>query len=263
MMFVWETLYGSFTAFIFVLCRVTGIFTFNPIFARNNTPSNIKAFMSIVLAVIMTASMGGQTAVPEFTGVIGFAFIVVKELFIGIVFGFFTNLILTVLLYAGEIMDTEVGLGMAKAYDPATGVTIPVFGNYYYYMFVLCFFVSGCHLSYIKLFKLSYETIPLGYTFTDNTINLALIIVMYMGTIMELALKFAMPLLAAELIVEFCMGIIMKAVPTIQIFVLNIQLKLIVGFVVIIAAAGPFSEFIDKLFGYLWTNLDAAVTHFV
>ena len=55
-------------------------------------------------------------------------------------FGFFTNLIITVLLYAGEVIDTEIGLGMAKAYDPATGVTMPVFGNYYYYLFILYFF---------------------------------------------------------------------------------------------------------------------------
>ncbi len=261
-MFVWDTLYTNFTGFILVLCRTTGIFTFNPIFSRNNTPNNIKAFMSIVLAVVMSASMG-STAAPEFNGVIGFAFIIIRELFIGIVFGFFTNLILTVLLYAGEIMDTEVGLGMAKAYDPGTGVTMPVFGNYYYYMFVLYFFITESHLAYIRLFKLSYDMVPIGYGFTDNTLDLALIIVMYFGTVLELALKFAMPLLAVELIVEVCMGIIMKAVPTIQIFVLNIQLKLIIGFITIIAAAKPMSEFIDKLFGFLWENLNTAVTHFV
>lgn len=261
-MFVWDTLYTNFTGFILVLCRTTGIFTFNPIFSRNNTPNNIKAFMSIVLAVVMSASMG-STPAPEFTGVIGFAFVIIRELFIGIVFGFFTNLILTVLLYAGEIMDTEVGLGMAKAYDPGTGVTMPVFGNYYYYLFVLYFFITESHLAYIRLFKLSYDMIPIGYGFTDNTLDLVLIVVMYFGTVLELALKFAMPLLAVELIVEVCMGIIMKAVPTIQIFVLNVQLKLIIGFITIIAAAQPMSEFIDKMFGYLWENLNTAVTHFV
>ena len=156
----------------------------------------------------------------------------VKELLIGAVLGFFTNLIITVILYAGELMDTEIGLGMAKAYDPATGVTMPVFGNYYYYLFILYFFLTNGHLTYLKLFSLSYQTIPIGYEFTDNTLNLAYIIVMYMGTVMELALKFAMPILAVELIVEMCMGIIMKAVPTIQIFVLNVHLKLIIGFIV-------------------------------
>ena len=261
-MFAWDTMLNSFTLFLFVLCRTTGIFTFNPIFARNNVPNNVKAFMSVVFAVVMTASLGDM-AVPEFDGVFGFVLIILKELLIGLVFGFFTNLIITVLLYGGEIMDTEVGLGMAKAYDPATGVTMPVFGNYYYYLFILYFFLTNGHLTYLKLFSLSFETIPIGYAMTGNTMNLMYIIVMYMGTVMELALKFAMPILAVELIVEFCMGVIMKAVPTIQIFVLNVHVKLIMGFVVLLAAARPMSEFVEKLFGILWENLYTAAGNFV
>ena len=261
-MFAWDTIYGSFTLFLFVLCRTTGIFTFNPIFARNNVPNNVKAFMSIVFAVVMTASLGDM-AVPEFDGVLGFVLIILKELLIGLVFGFFTNLIITVLLYAGEVIDTEIGLGMAKAYDPATGVTMPVFGNYYYYLFILYFFLTNGHLTYLKLFSLSFDTIPIGYAMTDNTLNIAYVIVMYMGTVMVLAIKFAMPILAVELIVEFCMGVIMKAVPTIQIFVLNVHLKLIMGFVVLLAAARPLSEAVEKLFGILWENLFTAAEHFV
>ena len=262
-MFVWDTLYNNFVGFLFVMCRTTGIFTFNPIFSRNNVPNNVKAFMSIVFAVIMTASLGTDYAVPEFNGVIGFAMIVIKELLIGFVYGFFTNLIITVLLYAGEIMDTEIGLGMAKAYDPATGVTMPVFGNYYYYLFILYFSLINGHQTYLRLFTLSYQTIPIGYEFTDNTLNLIYIIVVYMGTVMELALKFAMPILAVELIIEMCMGIIMKAVPTIQIFVLNVHLKLIMGFITLLAAARPMSEFVEKLFGILWENLNAVAENFV
>ena len=160
-------------------------------------------------------------------------------------------------------MDTEIGLGMAKAYDPATGVTMPVFGNYYYYLFILYFFLTNGHLTYLRLFSLSYETIPIGYEFTDNSLHLAYVVVLYMGTVMELALKFAMPVLAVELIVEMCMGIIMKAVPTIQIFVLNVQLKLIIGFITLFAAARPMSEFVEGLFGILWENLYAAAHSFV
>ena len=262
-MFVWDTLYGDFVGFLLVLCRISGIFTFNPIFGRNNVPNSIKAFMSVALSVVMLYSLGAGAAVPEFSGALGFALVVIKELFVGAVLGLFTNLILTVLLYAGEIIDTEIGLGMAKAYDPATGVTMPVFGNFYYYIFILYFFLTNSHLSYIRLFAVSYETIPIGYAFTDNTIDLLYIIVMYMGNVMTLAIKFAMPILATEMITEVCMGIIMKAIPTIQIFVLNVHLKLIIGFIVIIAGARPMSEFIDKLFGILFENLYATVTNFV
>ncbi len=81
-MLVWETLYTNFSAFLFVLCRTTGIFTFNPIFSRNNVPTNMKAFMSIVFAVVMTASMVVTAALPEFILVIGFSFIIVRDLLI-------------------------------------------------------------------------------------------------------------------------------------------------------------------------------------
>ena len=136
-----NTVLGNFTGFLFVLCRITGIFTFNPIFSRNNVPNRAKAAMSIALSVVVLVMQGGEAALPQFSGVIGFFLIVIKELFIGFVSGFFTNMIMTVIVYAGEIIDTQVGLGMAKAMDPSTGVTMPLFANLYYYLFILYFFI--------------------------------------------------------------------------------------------------------------------------
>lgn len=254
---------GDFTGFLFVLCRITGIFTFNPIFSRNNVPNRVKAAMSIALSVVMLMSLGGKVVVPEFNGVVGFFLIVIKELFIGFVFGFFTNLIMTVIIYAGEIIDTQTGLGMAKTMDPSTGITMPIFANLYYYLFILYFFLTDGHLSYIKLFAMSYETIPLGYDFTAQTVDLTYVIVNYFGTVMTLAVKFALPIIAAELITEICVGLMMKAIPTIQVYVVNIQLKVVVGFIVLLAAARPMAEFIENLLGILWENLYAASGSFV
>lgn len=250
-----NTVLGNFTGFLFVLCRITGIFTFNPIFSRNNVPNRAKAAMSIALSVVVLVMQGGEAALPQFSGVIGFFLIVIKELFIGFVFGFFTNMIMTVIVYAGEIIDTQVGLGMAKAMDPSTGVTMPLFANLYYYLFILYFFLTEGHLSYIKLFALSYETIPIGYDFTVATLDLTYVIVNYFGTVLTLAVKFAIPIIAAELITEICVGLMMKAIPTIQVYVVNIQLKVIVGFMVLLAAARPMSEFIEGLLGILFENL--------
>ena len=71
--------------------------------------------------------------------------------------------------------------------------------------------------------------------------------------ILVLMMQLAMPVIAAELIVEFCMGILMKTVPQVQIIVVNIQLKVIVGFVVLFAITSPMGEFIadytDKMLG--------------
>lgn len=261
-MIFWDTVSTNFVGFLFVLCRVSGIFTFNPIFSRSNVPTMVKNGMCVVLAVIMTMSPAVDASVPEVNNIIGFGMIALKELFIGMVFGFFTNLVMTVLIYAGEIIDMQTGMGMAKTMDPTTGINMPVFANIYYYLFILYFFLTNGHLSYIQLFTISYETIPVGYEFTLNTINLTHTIVMYFGTVMTLAVKFALPIMVTEMITEVCVGLLMKAVPTIQVMVVNIQLKIIVGLLILSAAARPMSEFIDKLLGILWENLYTAASNF-
>lgn len=239
-----------------VFSRVTGIFTFNPIFGRGNVPMRGRVLLSVALSVCMLAAMGGATSYRP-TGVISFFFVMLFEAAIGLMFGFFVNLILTVLIFAGELVDNQIGLGMARAMDPSTGIQMPVFANAYYYLFVLYFFITGGHLEYIKLFSVSYEIIPIGFEFGINTVGLIYNITLFLGSVMSLGLRLAMPVVAAELITEFCVGVIMKAVPTIQVFVISIQLKIILGLFVLIAVAAPISDFLNMLLGNMWQNLDA------
>ena len=174
---LWNLILNNFIGFLLVLCRVTGIFTFNPIFSRSNVPNSVKAGMSVVLAVVMLPLVGTVTQVPDIPNALSFGLIILKELLVGFVFGLFTNLMLTVLIYAGEIIDMQTGLGMAKTMDPTTGINMPIFANIYYYIFILYFFLTNGHLSYIKLFSVSYETIPMGFAITDATVDLARVIV--------------------------------------------------------------------------------------
>ena len=85
---------------------------------------------------------------------------------------------------------------------------------------------------------------------------------MYFETVHTLRLKLAMPVVAASLITEFCLGVLMKAVPSIHVFVLNIQIKLLVGFVVLTASCGAISEFIENIMDIMFTNLNGIVGQF-
>lgn len=248
---VWEMIINNFLGFILILCRVSGIFTFNPIFSRNNFPMRLKAGTTLVMAVFFASTMGSISYNPSGTFMV--VFDMFKELGLGLVLGFMVNLVLTVTIYAGEIIDTQSGLGMAKAMDPGTGVTMPLFANVYYYMFILYFFVTGGHLSYVKLFHISYETLPIG--FSGFTADVAWAMVNYFGTVMTLAVKFAAPILAVEMITEVCLGVLMKAVPSIHVFAVNIQLKVLIALLILLIIAQPMSDFIEKLMGIMWQNL--------
>ena len=245
---------GNFIGVLLVFSRVTGVFTFNPILARQNVPMTTRTAMSIALAVVMLSGMGGVTGYMPLT-LVSFVFVIVKEALLGLLFGFLVNMMLSGLILAGEVVDNQIGLTMAKTMDPSTGIQMPVFANLFTYLFILYFFITGGHLEYIRLFSLSYDIIPIGFDLNVNTLYLTNNLVMYFGTIMTLGMKLAMPVIATELIVEICVGVIMKAVPTIQVFVINIQMKIVVGLFILFTLATPISDFLDNLLGILWDDL--------
>lgn len=254
---IWLAIQTNFVEYLLVLARVSGIFTFNPILSRNGVPSIIKVGGSMLMALVMVAAGGFDYVMPS--GVFPFVFDIAKELLVGAVLGFFVNIMLQVFGLAGEISDMQLGLSMAKSYDPTFG-SAGLITQYYSYWFMLYFFAVGGHLSYIKLFAISFESIPLGYT--SFNINIAYILVMYFETVLTLGLKLAMPVVASSLITEFCLGVLMKAVPSIHVFVLNIQIKLLVGFVVLTASCGAISEFIENIMDIMFTNLNGIVGQF-
>lgn len=255
---LWDLVVNNFLAFIFVTARISGIFTFNPIFSRQNVTNRVKIGAALAFSVVTLMYMGG-TVHYTVNGVVDLVFTLMQELLIGLVLGFMMNLVMTVIIYAGDVMDTQIGFGMAKAMDPGTGIQMPLFANLYYYMFILYFFIVGGHLKYIELFIMSYDTLPIGFSFTSDTLNLAYFIANYMGTVMVLAVKFAMPIIAAELITEFIIGVMMKAVPSIQIFVLNIQLKIVIGMLVLLSIAKPMSDFLEYLMDIMFQNLNNVI----
>lgn len=255
---VWDLIVNNFVAYLMVTARISGIFTFNPIFSRQNVPTRIKVGLTLVLSVVTMAYMNNELTYTV-SGIPAFVMTLGKELLIGLILGFLVNLILTVIIYAGELMDTQIGFGMAKAMDPMTGVQMPLFANLFYYLFILYFFIVGGHLKYIELFITSYDILPLDYSFTPQTLNLVYFIASYLGTVITLAVKFAMPIIASELITEFVIGVMMKAVPTIQIFVVNIQLKIVIGMLVLFAVAQPMSDFLEYLMNIMFQNLYNAI----
>jgi flagellar biosynthetic protein FliR len=82
--------------------------------------------------------------------------------------------------------------------------------------------------------------------------------------ILILSLKLAMPLMAVEIILESGIGVLMKAIPQIQVFSVNVQLKIIVGLLLILMLVPTFSTFIDKvltlMFDQVRNNLSSLIT---
>ena len=118
---IWSIIQNNFVIVIMVLARVSGIFTFNPIFSRNGVPNMVKAGLSLMMAVVIATAGNYEYTLP--TGVLPFAMDIAKELLVGFTLGFFVNLMLQIFTYAGEVSDFQIGFSMSKSYDPTFGTT--------------------------------------------------------------------------------------------------------------------------------------------
>lgn len=236
-------LFDNFETNLLVFSRVLGIFAFNPILSRKNIPQMVRIICCIFIAMIVIMVRQPE---PVDTGeVVGVYLIaLLKEGFVGVVIGFVTDMFFYSVQMSGEIMDMQAGLGMAKVFDPGTNLSMSIMGSFVSFMMYLYFFVTNAHMTYIELFVKSFDIIPLG--FEGISPGLGITIVKYFSVVLTLVLKLAMPLIVSQTILQFCVGVLMKSVPQIQIMVVNIQIKVGFSFLILFLVAKPLSEFLDN-----------------
>lgn len=236
-------LFRSFETNLLVFARILGIFAFNPVLSRRNVPTIVKIGTSIVITYIVILVVQPE---PVDTGTQAgvYLMMLLRESAIGLIIGFITDLFFYSVQVAGEVMDMQSGLGMAKVFDPETNVQMSIMGSFISFMMYLFFFATNCHLSYIQVFVMSYDILPIGGGGFNP--DLGYNIAAYFSVLLAMVIKLAMPIIAAGFILEFCMGVLMKSVPQIQIMVVNIQMKVAFGFLMLFLTAIPLADFIDN-----------------
>lgn len=109
-------------------------------------------------------------------------------------------------------------------------------------LMVLTFFAENGHYTMLRIFLSSQQVVPYGQVMLGQQAASGVTEVFL--SCMMLAVKLSLPILAAELLGELGMGILMKAIPQINAFVINIELKVIIGLVLFFLFLTPISEFL-------------------
>lgn len=247
---------GDLGTYIMVFCRVAGIIGFNPLLARNNMPTNVR--MALVLGITIVIGKTVPTYNPFEITEYAFVMAIVAELFIGFICGMIFQVFYYMLFAVGDIIDMGFGLSMAKAFDPATNIQISMSGNIFQLLFVMYIFATNSHLILIKMIAYSYEIINIGGA-TIGPQPLWVVIEL-LATVFTLAMQLAAPFMATSFILEMSMGILMKVIPQINVFVINFQFKVTLGITLLFLFAEPVSAFVmnymDSLFRTMYTALE-------
>lgn len=255
------TFSGDFTYFLLILARMSGCVFFNQIFGRGNLPTLLKTSISLFLTITVFGMLPSSEDMV-FGSLIAYILLIIKELFIGYMIGYIVSLFFSTVVIGGEVLDMQTGMSMSKIYDPSSNVSMGITGSFLNLILMFVFFGSNGHLTLIQIFITSCKLIEIGnFSIPDEVFyNM----VQLFQQILILSLKLTMPIIAVEIILEAGIGILMKAIPQIQVFSVNVQLKIIVGLVLIVLLVPTFASFIDNtivlMFDTVENSLSALIT---
>lgn len=232
--------WNALTLFLLITARMTGCVAFNPLLGRRGVPSLVKAGLILLLSVSVFSITTVQVEAPS--TLLGLALMFLMEMFVGYALGLVINLFFYIPVMAGSVIDMQMGLSMASTYDPASGIQVTATSTLLNVLMSLLFFAANGHHTLIRIFLVSGRVVPFGAVALGENFYEAMIQIFLDCTL--LGVKLAMPILAAELMGQVGMGILMKAIPQINVFAINIELKVIIGLVLIMLMLFPFSQFL-------------------
>ena len=252
---------GSADYFILLMFRVGGLIVPSPIFGRVNIPAMAKIGLTAAISYLFFIVFP-QTAAITYSTLMGFALLCASEVLLGIALAFITNVFFSLTSYtAGQIIDMQIGFGIANVYDVQNNTQAPVMGNILNLMLLLLFFAIDGHHKLIEMVYLTIERIPVGaLTFTSNIGLVALEIFIKAFLI---GVMMALPILASGLTLEIAFGMMMRAVPQIHMFVVGIPLKMLVGIIVFTATLPVYAGFSSRIFEEMFIGIELMFAAFV
>jgi len=252
---------SDFEYFLLVLVRIATFVMAAPFFSTRNVPRRIRVGLSLFTAVMVYYTIRPEEAY-SYVSPVGYAVLVLKEALTGLIIGFSAEICNYIIIFAGNIIDMDIGLSMASEFDPSTGMTVTLTGQLYYYYVNLMLIITGMYQYIIRAIVDSFKLIPLGGAVIHQD-NMMRIMTRYMADYFTISFRIMLPVFACTMTINVVLGIMTKVAPQLNMFSVGIQIKLIAGLLILfftVFLLPSVSDFIFKEMRNMITAMIKAIT---
>lgn len=240
----------SMIVLILIFVRMTALLILTPMFNNKNVPSMAKIGFIFFLsyAIMPIVIVNTDFYVLEFLDLIKY---IVIEFVNGIAFGFVILFSFSFIYMAGLLVDRNIGFAMVSVINPQDESQIPISANVYFLFLMLIFFTSNLHHRLIEAIIKTYQIIPLGV----SVINYKLVY-FYTDLIAQafiVGVQIAAPFILTILVANVILGLLSKAMPGMNVFLIGLPLKVLVGLITFIIVI---QYYYDVFFIHLVNGVD-------
>jgi len=235
----------EFEYILLIFVRIASFVFVAPFFSQGGVPSQAKIGFSFLTAAIL------YTVVPvsevEYAGVVGYGVVVLKEGITGLLIGFAAYICNSIVIFAGSLIDMDIGLSMAQQFNPDMSIQMTATGNLYYYLIFAMLLATNMHHYILRAVCDSFYVVPLGGAIFEWD-SLILSMTTYMTDLFVIGFRIFLPVFAVIMILNCVLGVMAKVAPQVNMFSVGIQLKVLVGLTVLFFVAFLFPSVSDMVF---------------
>lgn len=215
-----------FTALLFVFLRILSFVVIVPIFTPKGLPNVTKIAFAGILSFMIVSSID-YSVVNSINNNYLFIYSCAQEIVTGLTLGFIVNLCFSIIKMAGQLMDIQIGLAMVSTMDPSTNTSSTLIENLLYWFAVVLFFSVDGHLMLIQQLIDSFKAVKIGHCLLSQ--DSIMIIVQVFVKFFIMGLKIAIPVVLIIIITDITLGLIARTVPQLNIMILGLPIKILVG----------------------------------
>ena len=167
-----------------------------------------------------------------------------SELLLGSLIGFIPAMIISGVQMGAQLSSTTMGLGAGNLVDPTLGVNVTSIAKLFGDLVVALFLLSGGHyVVFYAISGLGGEIVPGTFLLSENTVGL---LINRTGDIFRVGVMISAPVIVALLLTQFVMGLISKAIPTVNIFIVSFPLTIGIGLILSALSLPDVATFVSK-----------------
>lgn len=257
---VLNSVFGNLDYFILVFLRITALIVASPIFGRRNIPNITKIGLCVFLTYIVFLTYPANSTL-HISGLFEYVMLCLKELLFGLALGYVTTMFFSIVQTAGFVVDMQMGFSMVNVLDTHNNISVPITGNLLYVVLTISFFVANGHQQLIYILGTTFEYVPAGGVAINPQLGIAALEMFALSFLM--AVNVAVPVIASGLLGEVMMGFIVRTTPQMNVFVVGIPLKVLLGFLVLLLMLPVYVAFTQNIFAEMFNALDYMFKGFV
>lgn len=233
--------------YMLIFVRIIGFLVFMPVIGGNNGIAMLKIGLAMAISTIIFTS-GNITEVVYVNSIMGYFMLILKEFFVGAIISYIVFFVFNSVYFTGHMTDQQIGYSMANVFDPMTNNQVPITGNLYYFSLCALFIINRGHHMVITAIFYSYKSLPIGKSYILGNSGLFFGIINIMVEFFKIGFLFALPIIGVILTMDVVLGVLVRAVPKMNVFVVGMPLKVIAGLATLWVIVPIFSEIYYRIY---------------